>query len=267
MINYGKEIDSDIKEASAIIAQNNTASRLMMEKNRFHEIAKWNYYYGYKDALRVNIDAFTSNKKYSFDSSYDNNASSTNVRYGNKEVSFASLADTEEIVTFLSRSQTFVSTGRRYVHSWKWYELDLNCNKVSDFITGKRIVIIRTEDTNKIEGLAITNNNFYENQHTLQQQLQYNDQERKSIASIEGADDNSSTFQIVYLDVPSSTFLETLLVFIINIVISSNKYNRIQVFAPNQVHLGNHQYYDMSDELAKFGIRKSECFLLYNRSI
>ncbi|MGC2309967.1 MAG: hypothetical protein WA461_16305, partial [Nitrososphaeraceae archaeon] len=63
---------------------------------------------------------------------------------------------------------------------------------------------------------------------------------------------------------PTSASLKKLLVFVVNIVLSSSLFDRIQLFTPNQT---NHEFYEISEELAKFGISKSESFLLYTRSI
>ena len=87
---------------------------------------------------------------------------------------------------------------------------------------------------------------------------------KKLIQSIR-ADEGS--FQIVYLDAPTLTSLENLLGFIVNCAISSSKFDRIQLFTPNQIHPEKSDFYDTPDVLAKFGISRSECFLLYVRSI
>ena len=87
----------------------------------------------------------------------------------------------------------------------------------------------------------------------------------EEVDSVITADEGS--FQIVYLDAPTLTSLENLMRFIVNCAISSSKFDRIQLFTPNQIHPEKSDFYDTQDVLAKFGISRSECFLLYVRSI
>src|SRR5919106_4632302 len=49
MIEYGREFDSNIREVAAITAKANTASRSMLEKNKFRKRAKWEFYTGFKE--------------------------------------------------------------------------------------------------------------------------------------------------------------------------------------------------------------------------
>jgi len=184
-------------------------------------------------------------------------------------VSFASINDVDEIITFLSRSKTFISSGRRYFQSWKWYKLDLERSKISELIAGKMIIVVRTKGTQEIGGLAITNDRVREKD--MAEQMQREDQAQKQItneeddSSYNGYDDPS--FQLVYLDAPTSAYLENLLVFVVNWVVSTNNFDRIQLFMPKQVYHENSDFYKFTEVLAKFGISKSESFLLYIRSI
>jgi len=126
-----------------------------------------------------------------------------------------------------------------------------------EFIRRGQIVIVRNPDNNnQLEGLATTSNNFYDiHQGVCKQE-----------PMIEREDDNSS-FQIGYLDVQGSVSLDALMKFLLRVVILSDSFKRIQVFAPCQVFRGKHYYYEMSQELSKFGVDESECFLLYSKRI
>ncbi len=267
MIEYGKKIDTNIREAAAITADTNIASKRMLEKNGFQERAQWTYYTGYKEnGYQTNIDGLVIRKDI-----FENNRSGVPTSYTtticrNMHVSFASIDDIDEIITFLSRSKTFDSSGRRFVQSWKWYELDLEGSKILELIARKKIIVVRTKDIKKIEGLAITNDHILEN--SWEEQIQGGDEGRKQITSEDDSGNNvdeDASFQLVYLDTPTSASLENLLVFVVNWVISSNKFDRIQLFMPNQKHNENSDFYEISDVLAKFGITKSEGFLLYVR--
>lgn len=266
MIKHGKEIGGNAREAAAITAQSNIASRRMMEKNEFHEKAKWSYYTGYKkNEQQANMNGLAIRNK-GFENNHGNICDDdTNAVCGSKTVSFASPEDIEKIITFLSRSKTFISGGRKYVQSWKWYELDLEYSKISDLVASKKIVIVRTGDVQEIGGLAITNNSLHNEYCAEQNQLE--DKEQKQGANGEedvAFDAEGSSLQIVYVDAPTSTSLKNLLVFVVNIVLSSSLFDRIQLFTPNQT---NHEFYEISEVLSKFGISKSESFLLYTRSI
>ena len=270
MIEYGKKIDTNIREAAAITADTNIASKRMLEKNGFQERAQWTYYTGYKEnGHHTNIDGLVIRKDI-----FENNRSSvptsdTTTFCRNMHVSFASIDDIDDIITFLSRSKTFDSSGRRFVQSWKWYELDLEGSKILELIARKNIIVVRTKDIKKIGGLAITNNHILEN--SWEEQIQSGDEGRKQITSKEDDSGNNvdehTSFQLVYLDAPTSASLENLLVFVVNWVISSSKFDRIQLFMPNQMHNEKSDFYEISDVLAKFGISKSEGFLLYVKSM
>lgn len=240
MIVYCRESNHIVREASAIVSQGNTASRLMMEKNKFIEIAKWDYYSGYRGALQVDKDYLSTCDTY--------------CNIDDRSVSFATPTDLQETVAFLSGSQTFISSGRRCVRSWKWCVLD--SDQMLEFIRRGQIVIVRNPDNNQLEGLATTSNNFYDIHQGVSEQE----------PMIEREDDNSS-FQIGYLDVQGLVSLEALMKFLLRVVILSDRFKRIQVFAPCQVFWGKPYHYEMSQELSKFGIDESECFLLYSKRI
>jgi hypothetical protein len=246
----------------------------MLEKNEFQKRAKWIYYTGHKEngnqtnivGLRIRKNIFENNQgKVSDDDA--------NTRRRNMVVSFASVSDIGEIIIFLSKSKTFISSGRRYVQSWKWYELKLENSIISELITNKKIIIVRTKGIWGIRALAITNNRVREKYRA--ERLQSGDQGLRQISSKkddsryndDDDDDDDASFQIVYLDAPTSASLEDLLLFIVNRIISSGKFGRIQLFMPNQMHDEKTDFSEFTDVLARFDISKSEKFLLYVRSI
>ena len=269
MIEYGKKVDSSIREAAAITAETNIASKCMLEKHGFQERAQWAYYTGYREnGFQTNIDGLTVKRNIfkKHRGKVPATADPTSI-CRDVDVSFASRKDIDEIITFLSRSKTFNSSGRRIVQSWKWYELDLESPKIMELIARKKIIIVRTHDYRKIEGLAITNNHIHANSRV--DQIQSGDEGRKQIIGEEYDSrhnvDDDTLFQLVYLDTPTSESLENLLIFVVHWVMSSGKFDRIQVFMPDQAHNENSDFYEIADVLAKFGISKSERFLLYIR--
>ena len=241
----------------------------MLEKHGFQERAQWAYYTGYREnGFQTNKDGLTVRRNI-FKKHRGNvpvTADPTSI-CSDVDVSFASRKDIDEIITFLSRSKTFNSSGRRIVQSWKWYELDLESPKIMELIARKKIIIVRTHDYRKIEGLAISNNHIHANSRV--DQIQSGDEGRKQIIGEEYESrhnvDDDTLFQLVYLDTPTSESLENLLIFVVHRVMSSGKFDSIQLFMPNQAHNESADFYEIADVLAKFGISKSERFLLYIR--
>jgi GNAT superfamily N-acetyltransferase len=116
MISYGKK--QGAREASAMVADNNIASQLMMERNGFAVISKWSYYSIGKIPKR---EITTTRCK------------------------IATLKDIERICNYLRQSQIFKSSGERYVNSWRWYSLDLYSNTLADLIKNEKVLVIGDE--------------------------------------------------------------------------------------------------------------------------
>ena len=279
MIEYGREFDSNIREVAAITAKANTASRSMLEKNKFRKRARWEFYTGFKEDnshqtimhnSAISMQVFECNESYVPNVPNDD----TNNPSINMDVSFASICDIEEIIAFLLRSKTFNSSGRRYVQSWKWYELNLEYSQISELLAKEKIIIVRTSGTQEISGLAITND--YSRQINCVEEIRGKDQGWKKIASEEDAsrydndvddDNDNSSFQLVYVDAPTSPSLKNLLVFVLDWVISSCKFDKIQLFVPVRMYHEGSGFYEVTDILTKFGFSKSERFLLYVRNM
>ena len=235
---------------------------------------EWTYYTGYKkNGHQTNIDGLVNSKDI-----FENNrgsvpTSDTTTFCRNMHVSFASIDDIDEIITFLSESKTFDSSGRRFVQSWKWYELDLESSKILELIARKKIIVVRTKDNKKIGGLAITNNHILENSWI--EQIQSGDEGQKQLTSEEddlgNNVDEDASFQLVYLDAPTSASLENLLVFVVNWVISSGKFDRIQylcqircitknlIFMKFQMYLQNSLYPNQKVSCYSLGVCRRSC--------
>jgi ribosomal protein S18 acetylase RimI-like enzyme len=126
MISYGKERGA--REASAVVAYNNIASQLMMQKMDFVVISRWNYYSINKIPKRVGkLEARSK---------------------------VATLNDIEMICNYLRHSETYKSSGETYVSSWRWYSLDLYSDALPDLVKNKKVLVIENE---RIEGVAIIN--------------------------------------------------------------------------------------------------------------
>jgi N-acetylglutamate synthase-like GNAT family acetyltransferase len=134
MISYGKK--QEAKEASAMVADNNIASQLMMEKNGFAVISKWSYYS--IDKIPKRQDKVTTRSR------------------------IATLKDIERICNYLKQSQIFKSSGERYVNSWRWYSLDLYSSTLVDLIKNEKILVIGNDP---IEGVAVIDKDRFWNKN------------------------------------------------------------------------------------------------------
>ena len=135
MISYGKKHGA--REASAMVADNNIASQLMMERNGFAVISKWSYYSIGKIPKRENKVTTTRSK-------------------------IATLKDIEGVCNYLKQSQIFKSSGERYVNSWRWYSLDLCSNTLADLIKDEKVLVIGNDP---IEGVAIIDRDRFSNKN------------------------------------------------------------------------------------------------------
>ena len=131
MLSYGKR--QGAKEASAIVGVNNLPSQLMMEKNGFDVISKWNYY-------------STNNSR----------------RYGKVNVRTATVSDIKKVWDYLKQSKIYKSSGKRHVNSWRWYSF--NSGTILTNIKDGKLLIAGNDD---IEGIAIINKDGYWNRNDV----------------------------------------------------------------------------------------------------
>jgi len=149
MISYGRKQGAG--EASAMVADNNIASQLMMERNGFAVISKWSYYSGKIPKREIRP---TRSK-------------------------IATLKDIERICNYLRQSQIFKSSGERYVNSWRWYYLDLYSNTLADLIKNEKVLVIGNDP---IEGVTIINKDrFWNRNNNTTLQLVYLDASNVSV--------------------------------------------------------------------------------------
>ena len=133
MIAYGQEQGAN--KASAIVSKKNIASQLMMERNGFIVISRWNYYNTNNIPRRVD-----------------------KAKLGSK---VATLKDIQLIRDYLRHSEVYKLSGGTYVKSWKWYPLNLYSGTLADLIENKKVLL--NGNNNPIEGIAIINRDRYWN--------------------------------------------------------------------------------------------------------
>ncbi|MGD1834891.1 MAG: GNAT family N-acetyltransferase [Nitrososphaeraceae archaeon] len=213
MLNQG--INNKINLASTIVSIKNIASQNLMEKHGFNLISKWVY---------VSIKPHQIQK--------DNN------------VRFARISDYKNILKYLKESDIFSRSGKRYVHSWRWYFLTNHL--LYKFLKNRQIILAIGNQSSIIQGILIFDQNGYWN--------------------------DSTKFQVMYVDVLSDYYLPQLIEFTINLVFVINKshkkkyhdslkpyFHKIQFFIPSILY---------KDTLfAKENTKYVEEFFLYNNNL
>jgi GNAT superfamily N-acetyltransferase len=217
--------------SSAIVSINNEASKGLMEKLGFKVISKWSY-------LSIKPIALLPELK---NLMIEN---STTTKVGN-------LNQYQLILNFLNQSDIFKASGKKFVNSWRWY--DLTEDRLKMMINNRQVIILVNNDDNdhkkeekKIRGIAIIDEAGYWN--------------------------NQNIFQIVYIDTHSDELLLSLVIKCLEFITLKeenkneekkyvgNKYERVQIFSPSPIK-------DNSLIFQKFNINFSEQFLLYHKEI
>ena len=219
--------------SSAIVSIKNEASKGLMEKLGFKVISTWSY-------LSIKpIDLLPELKNFTI----DNSTTTTTIKVAN-------LNEYQQILNFLNQSDIFKASGKKFVNSWRWY--DLTEDRLKIMINNRQVIILVNNDDNdhekekKIRGIAIIDEEGYWN--------------------------NQNIFQIVYIDAHSDDLLLSLVIKCVEFIIlkeenkneeknySENKYERMQIFSPSPIK-------DNSLIFQKFNINFSEQFLLYHKEI
>ena len=164
-----------------------------------------------------------------------------------KKIRKAAIEDLDNVWDYLQCSETYRLSGKTYFEAWRWYYL--NYEKIVDFIRHHNIIII--ENDNTIEGVAIIN--------------------------YTGSWDKTDVFQIVYLDSTSTSKLQGLLFYCIDLYTVSllnNKknYDNDNVRShyhhnSNQLQVISYQTNGLSEIMNNFEITDSAQFLLYDLSL
>jgi GNAT superfamily N-acetyltransferase len=216
--------------SSAIVSINNEPSKGLMEKLGFKVISKWSYLSIKPIALLPELNNFMID-----------NSPTTKV---------ANLNEYQQILNFLNQSDIFKASGKKFVNSWRWY--DLTEDRVKMMINNRQVIILVKNDDNyhekekKIRGIALIDKDGYWNSQNI--------------------------FQIVYIDAHSDELLLSLVIKCLEFITLKeenknkekkyvgNKYERVQIFSPFPIK-------DNSLIFQKFNINFSEQFLLYHKEI
>ncbi len=211
--------------SSAIVSINNEASKGLMEKLGFKVISKWSYI-SIKPIILKELN--------------------NNLIIGNS-TKLANLNEYQQILNFLNKSDIFKASGKKFVNSWRWY--DLTEDRLRMMINNNQVILLvndNDEKEKKIRGIAIIVREGYWN--------------------------NQNIFQIVYIDADSDEILLSLVIKSWEFTVLNenknekkyveNKYERMQIFSP----------YTIKDNSLIFqkctnNINFSEQFLLYHKEI
>ena len=180
--------------------------------------------------------------------SKDSRISISNPSQDAPKIRIAAIEDLDNVWDYLRRSETYRLSGETYFEAWRWYYLSYE--KIVDFIKHQNIIII--ENDNKIiEGVAIINYTGYW--------------------------DKTEVFQIVYLDSTSTSKLQGLLFYCIDLYavsLSDDRKNYDNDNTRSHRHNNSNQLQIISyltDELSEimnnFEIIDSAQFLLYDLSL
>ena len=114
------------RQASAIVAANNTASQRMMEKNGFTVMSNWAYY-----------------------------STEAKLRARKTDAWLARPGDLPAIWDYLKQSHIYRQSAGRYVRSWQWYMLDRKA--LRQLVKEGRVAVAGAP----VDGIAIINNDGY----------------------------------------------------------------------------------------------------------
>jgi ribosomal protein S18 acetylase RimI-like enzyme len=156
----------------------------------------------------------------------------------------ASLMDTDNVWSYLKHSEIYRLCGKRYFNEWRWYSLDYKT--IVDFIKHHKLLIIENNDSH-IEGLAI-------------------------IATGTGYVDKNDIFQILYLDSVSTSVLQRLVSYCVDICASSIPYkknndNDTNCHSLKQLQIISYENSKLSKIMLSFDVKESAQFFLHSLSL
>lgn len=234
ILDYAKK--QGVLYSSAIVSINNEASKGLMEKLGFKVISTWTYL-SIKPIVLPALNNFNKD---------------------NSSIIVANLNEYNSVLNFLNQSETFKTSGKKFVNSWRWH--DLTEDRLKIMINNKQVIILvnnddddkddddsknqeKKEENNKIRGIAIIDEEGYWN--------------------------NQNILQIVYIEADSDELLLSLIIKSLELITSlkenknynrENKYERVQIFSPSLIK-------ENSLIFQKFNVNFSEQFLLYHKKI
>jgi N-acetylglutamate synthase-like GNAT family acetyltransferase len=228
--------------SSAIVSISNEKSKGLMEKLGFKVISTWSYL----SIKPIILQELNNNNNFITD-----NSSSIKV---------ANLEEYQSVLNYLNQSNIFKASGKKFVNSWRWYDLTEDILRM--MINNKQVIIL-------------VHNDLYEDNNSIQKK----GEEKKKVRGIaiideEGYWNNQNILQFIYIDADSDDLLLSIVNKSLELIIlkennkndnkkkyfENNKYERVQIFSPSPIKKNSLIF-------QTFNVNFSEQFLLYHKEI
>jgi GNAT superfamily N-acetyltransferase len=228
--------------SSAIVSISNEKSKGLMEKLGFKVISTWSYL----SIKPIILPELNNNNNFITD-----NSSSIKV---------ANLEEYQSVLNYLNQSNIFKASGKKFVNSWRWYDLTEDILRM--MINNKQVIIL-------------VHNDLHEDNNSIQKK----GEEKKKVRGIaiideEGYWNNQNILQFIYIDADSDDLLLSIVNKSLELIIlkennkndnkkkyfENNKYERVQIFSPSPIKKNSLIF-------QTFNVNFSEQFLLYHKEI
>jgi GNAT superfamily N-acetyltransferase len=227
--------------SSAIVSISNEKSKGLMEKLGFKIISTWSYL-----SIKPIILPELNNNNFITDNS--------------SSIKIANLEEYQSVLNYLNQSNIFKASGKKFVNSWRWYDLTEDILRM--MINNKQVIIL-------------VHNDLYEDNNSIQKK----GEEKKKVRGIaiideEGYWNNQNILQFIYIDADSDDLLLSIVNKSLELIIlkennkndnkkkyfENNKYERVQIFSPSPIKKNSLIF-------QTFNVNFSEQFLLYHKEI
>jgi ribosomal protein S18 acetylase RimI-like enzyme len=223
MLEFGKLHGAT--EAYAIISDDNIASQSLFRNHNFDRVSEWVYY-----NIHVHHKTYQNRNK-------KNKKNKNTTR-------MASCDDIDNVWDYLTFSEIYKLSGRRYFSAWRWYPLDYE--RIVDFTKQQRLILVQNSNS-LVEGLAIVEKT--------------------------GGWANADILQLVYLDASSIFIIRDLISYSSNVYIptisnnNNNNENNVNGNSINQLIIISYHTNQLSTIMRTYRIKESARFFLYGRRL
>src|SRR5215207_2187039 len=228
--------------SSAIVSISNEKSKGLMEKLGFKVISTWSYL----SIKPIVLQELNNNNNF--------------ITHNSSSIKVANLNDYQSVLNYLNQSNIFKASGKKFVNSWRWYDLTEDILRM--MINNKQVIIL-------------VHNDLHEDNNSIQKK----GEEKKKVRGIaiideEGYWNNQNILQFIYIDSDSDDLLLSIVKKSLELIIlkennkndnkkkyfENNKYERVQIFSPFPIKKNSLIFH-------KFNVNFSEQFLLYHKEI
>jgi hypothetical protein len=156
----------------------------------------------------------------------------------------ASCDDIDDVWDYMTFSEIYKLSGRRYFNAWRLYPLDYE--RIVDFTKQQRLILVHNSNS-IVEGLAILGKT--------------------------GGWANGDILQLVYLDASSIFILHDLISYSSNVYIplistnNNNKENNVRYNSINQLLIISYRTNQLSTIMRTYRVKESARFFLYGKRL